>query len=80
MVPDNFKDTNINICCYSCKSTYGCLKCDECQWNKYNPGIEDKYQLSQLLLDNNELLKPNTLEINVPESIESIVINFKNKE
>lgn len=65
--------------CLSCISTYGCLNCDDCKWNKYNPGIEDKYQLGQLLLDNNEVLKPNTLEINIPEGIDSIVINFKNK-
>ena len=77
MVPNNFKDTDINTCCYSCMSIYGCLNCDGCQWSNYNPGIEDKYQLSQLLLDNNEVLKPNILEINVPEGVESIVINFK---
>ena len=86
MVPDNLKDSDINTCCYSCMSTYGCLNCDGCQWNKYNPGIEDKYQLSQLFLNTESPvatlrgsldIKPTNLEINVPEYIESIVINFK---
>lgn len=81
MVPNNLKDSDINTCCYSCMSTYGCLNCDGCEWNKYNPGIEDKYKLGQLILNNDKLsVKSNTLEINVPEDIESIIINFKKTE
>ena len=96
MVPDNFKDINLNTCCYSCKSTYECLNCDSCKYNMYSLGEEDRYEPHPLfynsdvtkediiISDTNQAhniqLKPNTIEINIPENVESIIINFKKND
>ena len=78
MVPKNHKFTDRgSFYCYSCKSMYGSLYCDNCRWNSYDSGTEDKYQEDDLNVHTEKLkINPNTLEINVPEGVKSVTINF----
>lgn len=77
--------------CFDCKSVYGCLDCDSCKYCMYSLGEEDNYKPNnsyEITKDNDTMsdidkiqyLKPNTVEITIPEGVESIVINFKKME
>lgn len=95
MIPSKSNNSYFSKECYSCKSVYGCLNCDNCKYNTYILGEEDRYEPHPLfynsdvtkediiISDTNQVhniqLKPNTIEINIPENVESITINFKKK-
>lgn len=77
--------------CFDCKSVYGCLDCDSCKYCMYSLGEEDNYKPIDsyeitkddvIMSDTDKIqyLKPNTVEITIPEGVESIVINFKKAE
>lgn len=94
MIPSGSDNSYFSNECYDCKSVYGCLNCDSCKYSIYSLGEEDRYEPIHnsdvtkediIMNDTNQAhsiqFNPNTIEINIPEGVESIVINFKkNKE
>lgn len=90
MVPSRTDNSYFPKECYDCKSVYGCLNCDSCKYSVYSLGEEDNYESIDdseitkddvIMSDTDKIqyfkLKPNTIEITIPEGVESIVINFK---
>ena len=66
--------------CDDCIHPYGCSKCMNCLYycignKKKNNFFKKMPKLKSEILD----IKPNTIEITIPEGVESIVINFKKK-
>lgn len=92
MVHGKFKDIDVEPRCYSCKLEYGSSICSGCIHFGLGLGNDNKYELIDnfeinkndiVMSDTNRIynlkLKPNTIEITIPEGVESIVINFEKK-
>ncbi len=92
MVHGKFKDIDIGLRCYSCKSEYSSSNCSGCIHFGLGLGNDDKYEsIDNFEINKNDIvmsdtnrihnlkLKPNTIEITIPEGVESIIINFEKK-